>query len=304
MKSPAANGGWVKSYRAKWEHPIFRNKQEAGVWAWMTDCAAFETMTLRTKYGPAELRRGEILISERRVADDFGLTRKVLRRLLNDLQTGGGHGKAPMVELIRDRCPHQLGTIVRIINYNKYQDTSAQRTLDLNHHRDTQGTNKRPMRDQQGTTREEDKESKKDSIVDLAFKKLRAVYPSRRPGSNPWKPALEKFRLKVKAGVQAEDIVRGAEGFAATIAQRREREGDAFNPVTAVCQAVTFINQHRWEQYMAEAEAPLTDEQRAVLARHNGGSSARNHAPAAPEETCEAAHEGDGAGAVPAVGGG
>ena len=39
---------------------------------------------------------------------------------------------------------------------------------------------------------------------------------------------------------------------------------------TAVCQAVTFLHQERYDQYGAEDEKPLTDEQSAALARHRG----------------------------------
>ena len=310
MKSPAANGGWVKSYRSKWEHPIFRNKLEAGVWAWMCDCAAFESMTLQTKFGPVELRRGEILIAQRWVAKDFGMARKTLRSLLERLQNGcinpnsvdkKGTAKEPMVELIKARCPHRLGTIVRIINYDKYQEVNAQRTLDLREQIPYQGPAKGPQNFKTGPARgpsnKELKEVKKDSMVDSAFEEFWKAYPSRSPASNPRKPALEKFRAKVKSGTPAEDIIRGAEGFTAAVEQRRAREGDAFDSVTAVCQAVTFINQDRWEQYMGEAEAPLTEEQRAVLARHNGGKrkwSTPNVVelklgPGPPEEAYEAA---------------
>ena len=42
------------------------------------------------------------------------------------------------------------------------------------------------------------------------------------------------------------------------------------SPRHAVCQAVTFLNQERFNDYGPEVETPLTDEQRAVLARHSG----------------------------------
>jgi len=265
---------------------------EAAIWAWMCDCAAYETRILRTRYGPVELRRGEILISERRLAKDFCMAKTTVHDLLKRLESGVyvprgrptleplentstkekcKNKSRPMVELITDRCPYHLGTIVKIINYDEYQDISAQRTLNL-----SQGKKPpRPMGDRSATDHGPQdktlKESKKDSMVDLAFEDFWKAYPSRSPASNPRKPALEKFRAKVKSGTPAEDIIRGAEGFAAAVEQRRAREGDAFDAVTAVCQAVTFINQERWEQYAGAAEAPLTDEQRAVLARHNGG---------------------------------
>lgn len=108
----------------------------------------------------------------------------------------------------------------------------------------------------------------KTGTVDEAFERFWGVYPSRDGAPNPKKPAREKFHQKVKAGTLIEDIQRGVEGFAASVAQRREREGKRFDAAGAVCQAVTFLSQERYDDYRSEAEPPLTDEQRAVLKKY------------------------------------
>jgi len=297
MKSPAANGGWVKSYRRKWEHPVFNgNLQDASVWAWMCDYAAHEAVTIKTKYGPVHLKRGEILISQRKLAKDFGMSHKRVRTLLSRMASGGTLG-APMLTLSRAHKGDRMGTIARIVNYNKYQGSSAQHQLPLDPAKTPPGHSPGHAKGTQGAREQEEEEVKKDSMVDSAFNKFWEAYPSRSPASNPRKPALEKFRAKVKSGTPAEDILRGAEGYAAAVEQRRAREGEAFDPVTAVCQAVTFINQERWEQYAGDSDAELTAEQRAVLARHNGGKrkwSTPNVVelrlgPGPPEEAYEAA---------------
>lgn len=290
MKSPAANGGWVKAYRRKWEHPIFNDMQEAAVWAWMCEYAAHQAVTIKTKYGPIHLKRGEILIAGRQIAKDFCMSHGKARRLIAKLAAPGTQG-GTMVLLKKARNGARTGTIATIVNYNKYQDLTAQHQLQLEAVRHAQGHGDGDSLGTEAAQEQGREGKKKDSMVDSVFEEFWETYPSRGSASNPRKPALEKFRLKVETGASAEDIVRGAEGFAATIARRRAQEGDGFNPVTAVCQAVTFINQHRWEQYAPEAEAPLTDEQRAVLARHNGGKR-EWHAPnvvelrvgSAPEE--------------------
>ncbi len=105
---------------------------------------------------------------------------------------------------------------------------------------------------------------------DDAFEEFWNAYPSRGDSPNPKKPAREKFLQKVAAGTPVEVLLRGVRGFAAAVERRREQEGEGFNPTTAVCQAVTFLGQERYDQYRAEAEKPLTDEQRAALARHSG----------------------------------
>ncbi len=103
-----------------------------------------------------------------------------------------------------------------------------------------------------------------------AFEDFWSAYPSRGDGANPKKPARERFLQKVAAGTPVEVLLRGARGFAASVERRRDQEGERFNPTMAVCQAVTFLNQERYNEYGPEAEKPLTDEQRAALARHRG----------------------------------
>jgi hypothetical protein len=184
--------------------------------------------------------------------------------------------------MVNTRCS-KIGTasgtaqnVITICNYDKYQyrdqPSGTASGTRAGQQRDSSGTNKN--KGNKGNKERGCMDGKPDDVFpgssDDAFEEFWKAYPSRSPASNPRKPALEKFRLKVRDGIPAEDILRGVDGFAAAVAQRRTREGDAFNPVTAVCQAVTFINQERWEQYTAEAETELTDEERAVLARHSG----------------------------------
>ncbi len=72
------------------------------------------------------------------------------------------------------------------------------------------------------------------------------IYPSRRPHSNPKKPARQKFEAALKRGVPASDIIRGAENYAVYV--ERETADPRF-----IAQAVTWLNQERWAEYQ---EAP------------------------------------------------
>jgi hypothetical protein len=111
--------GFTKSYPGKWDHPIFRNKQEAGVWAWMCDEAQPEDNQISTKFGPVNLKRGELLIAERAIAEDFGLHRNTVRALLHRMVSDG------MIELSKGRCPASAGTVVKVVNYDAYQTRAA-----------------------------------------------------------------------------------------------------------------------------------------------------------------------------------
>jgi len=86
-------------------------------------------------------------------------------------------------------------------------------------------------------------------VSDQQFQAFWRVYPSRRPHSNPKKPALTKFETALKRGVSAWDIIRGAKHYAAYV----EREG---TDPKYVAQAQTWLNQERWAQYQ---EAAVTE---------------------------------------------
>jgi hypothetical protein len=67
------------------------------------------------------------------------------------------------------------------------------------------------------------------------------VFPSRRPHSNPKKPASAKFIAAVKAGTDPADIIRGAEAYAAYVAAQR-------TDPQYIKQAATWLNQECWTE--------------------------------------------------------
>jgi hypothetical protein len=85
--------------------------------------------------------------------------------------------------------------------------------------------------------------------IETLFDQFWMVYPPRR-GSNPKKPAKEKFCGLVRKGVDPQDIIAGARRYAET----RVGEDARF---TAMAQ--TFLNQHRWaDDYTFEPNPPKT----------------------------------------------
>ena len=97
---------------------------------------------------------------------------------------------------------------------------------------------------------------KNDTDSGPSFDEFWRVYPKRTPHSNPKQPAKKKFESVIKTGVPAATIIRGAENYA------RYVESEGLNR-KYICQAVTWLNQERWEEYqeaLAETErevAPL-----------------------------------------------
>ena len=91
-----------------------------------------------------------------------------------------------------------------------------------------------------------------DDLFAKHFEEFWRKYPSRSPHSNPKKPAKQKFETAVKRGVPVEAIIRGAENFAVYVA--REGTDPRFIP-----QAVTWVNQERWDQYQKPLEEPVRE---------------------------------------------
>ena len=83
------------------------------------------------------------------------------------------------------------------------------------------------------------------SAAPVEFDTFWQLYPSRRPHSNPKKPALAKFEAAVKNGTPPANIIRGAENYAAYI--RQEHTEPKY-----VAQAQTWLSQERWTEYQTE----------------------------------------------------
>ena len=73
------------------------------------------------------------------------------------------------------------------------------------------------------------------------FDEFWRAYPSRRPHSNPKKPAKKKYGAAIRRGVPPADIIRGANNYALYV----EREG---TDPKYVAQAQTWLSQERWAQ--------------------------------------------------------
>ncbi|WP_343545478.1 hypothetical protein [Sphingomonas paucimobilis] len=123
---------------------MFKSKQEAAVWAWMTDTARFKAHSFQTRFGIVQLERGQLLASQRTIAEDFGLGRQQVRRLIDSMVKAG---------MIAENSTHpasRAGTIITIVNYERYQADS-----EVDQARPTQRkpkqqpiTNPRPTQDQ------------------------------------------------------------------------------------------------------------------------------------------------------------
>lgn len=121
-----AEDGWARIYRRVWGHPLFKSHQEAAVFVWMMSVAAWRPDRVRTEAGPVMVGVGELVITQREVAEQFGLTRDKLRGLLTRMHDDG------MIDCVdaRPSCgrpAHRTfaSTKVTIRNYMAYQSIDS-----------------------------------------------------------------------------------------------------------------------------------------------------------------------------------
>ena len=80
------------------------------------------------------------------------------------------------------------------------------------------------------------------------FEKFRSAYP-KREGSNPRKPAWERWVKLMKIGEDPTVIIAGALAYKAEIERQNK------NRTSFVAMAVTWLNQCRWQDYAASQPA-------------------------------------------------
>ena len=74
------------------------------------------------------------------------------------------------------------------------------------------------------------------------FEKFRSAYP-KRDGSNPAKPAWEKWRKLMALGHDPADIIAGADAYCAEMVRQNK------NNSSYVAMAATWLNQLRWQDF-------------------------------------------------------
>ena len=86
----------------------------------------------------------------------------------------------------------------------------------------------------------------------LSFSDFWLSYP-KRAGANPKHTAHQKYLAAVASGIEPERIINSAKAYALE-ARNEKIVGTRF-----VCQAVTWLNQKRWDDYAADPERIESD---------------------------------------------
>jgi hypothetical protein len=109
-------GGFAVIRRSLWEHPAFRNKAEAGIFAWMISQAAWRPTRVHYKGKAIILQRGQLAISLRDLAHNFEQSIGWIQRFINRVKIDS------MVETATDSGV----MVITICNYSKYQDLPSE----------------------------------------------------------------------------------------------------------------------------------------------------------------------------------
>lgn len=108
--------GWICSYRAIWEHPIFKgNAERVGVWDWMLKTAAWKRVRFSAGADLIEIERGQLCVSQAQVSQETGMTRQRFRTFLKALEREGAVLTRPATKSTKGR------TLITICKYDKYQ---------------------------------------------------------------------------------------------------------------------------------------------------------------------------------------
>lgn len=114
--------GWIKLHRGWFKSTDFASEPftEREAWLWMIEAAAYEPHTRYVKGHAISLQRGDILVTQRTLADEWKWGRQRVRGFLNKLELLGS---------LKQVATHGL-THISVCNYAKYQDQqpSAQPT--------------------------------------------------------------------------------------------------------------------------------------------------------------------------------
>lgn len=108
--------GWICSYRAIWEHPIFeRCAWRVGVWDWLLKKAAWKPQRFNVKGKEVRLNRGQLCVSQRQMEEETGVGRQALRTFMDELEAEGAITRTPAHGLTQAR------TIITVCKYEQYQ---------------------------------------------------------------------------------------------------------------------------------------------------------------------------------------
>ena len=104
--------GWFAMKHGVSRHPLLKGKPErVAIWVWLVDNAVWKDTPHDVNGKTITIKRGQVAVSQRRLAEEVGVGRQVVRTFLDRLTT----------ERMINPDPTHGKTIVTLCNYEKYQ---------------------------------------------------------------------------------------------------------------------------------------------------------------------------------------
>lgn len=192
--------GFVTFHRAALEHPLFEgDASRLGAWFWMVGKACWKPTPFNIAGKMVTLERGQLCVSVRQLAEQWGWSKSAVDRFLTRLETEtmiareAGHGRL----------------ILSITNYSKYQDVNET-------DRDSSGTPTGTAAGQQRDIKEQGNKETIDSPLPPASKPSRKALAVECPGNvspQVWSDFLEHRKQKRApvTGTALQGIIREAD---------------------------------------------------------------------------------------------
>lgn len=137
--------GYVRIHRSLIGHPAFRNESETMAFAWLIAKAAWRATRVRYKGHAITLKRGQLAISQRDMAEAFDRDKAWIMRLLNRL----------ISETMVETHVETGVTVITVCNYDEYQGETEDRETPRETPREARSET--DVRQTRGTEQEEKK---------------------------------------------------------------------------------------------------------------------------------------------------
>lgn len=233
----APAGGFIVIHRVIFDSWVMtlRDPEQIVFTIWLILRANWKAGKMFTGGEMVVIPRGSFWTSLDSLAEQYSQQR---RKKLSRSKTGRWLSALEKAEFLKQEMK-RFGRLITVENYGTYQDVSARS--------ETQSeTEVKRKWNGSGTNRTRTTSTTRTAVQSTSdFDLFWSAYPKRK-GTNPKKPARDKFARLVRDGVDAAMILRGAQNYA----RHMESTGAAGTPY--VKQAITWLNQELWNEYQEE----------------------------------------------------
>lgn len=214
--------GWIKLHRKMLENPVVaKDSDYLSVWIYLLLNAEHDERTILFGGNKIILKPGQLITGRKSIAEFLQINESKVKRILMDFEN----------DQQIDRQRSNKNSLISLKNWDKYQFCDRQN--------DQQVTNERPTSDQQVTTYQEVKKSKKDNnIYTRAFEEFWEAYPRKKDKGN----AFKKFNARLNSGFSEVELVGAAKKYAGECERNQTEERYIKHAATFLSDKLPFMD--------------------------------------------------------------